>query len=116
MHMHMHTHTFANMMLHVQRFLQNVWKLWVHLFHNVLQDSELQTLRDQLSQRWLVSAQPIRIQAIATRLAELFDERRRHWALVNDASKKLVPVTTAYRTSFHRINICEVGIVLARGA
>ena len=53
--------TFSDVVLHIQSFLQNAGKLWVLGFHGVLDDSELEPVVKQLSQCWLVSAQPLAI-------------------------------------------------------
>ena len=57
----MHLFAFADMMLDVQRLLQQVGKLGVLNFHGGLDDCELQAIIQYLSQGWLVLAQPFTI-------------------------------------------------------
>ena len=82
-------------MLHIQSFLENVRELWVLGFHAMLDDSELKAMIQQLSQYWLVSAQPVAIEMLPTWLAQFGNELLRHPSFVYDACKELVPMTRA---------------------
>ena len=104
--------TFANVVLDVQRFLEKVRQLRVTSFDGLLDHCELQSMLQQPSQHWLVSAQPLWIQMWMASLTQFINELRRHKNFVDDACEELVPMAASYTTCFNSICICVGGIVL----